>query len=163
MHYLFSTNYTFLDSAIIDNYSNNETPINNKNKISKAVPIHLINRLIMTPTHKGIFSNLLEINMKYKTYQTCSTSNGPVLLFLGKLCDDKYIVVYEYKKCIIYKDKPILRANRYSITGMYITNLNNPKLELPIVELTYKNLDKFSRNKELLLVHTNLQQFSSIK
>ena len=130
MQYLFSTNYTFLDSATTDNYSNNHAPLNSKIKISKAVLIHLTNRLTMIPTHNDILFNLLEINTKYKIYQTCATSNGPALLSLGKLYDNRCIAVCDYEKCIAYKDKPILQANRYSITGMYVIDLNNPKLEL---------------------------------
>ena len=68
LQYPFSTNYAFLDSAATDNYGNAQILLNNKIKISKVAPIHLVSRSIITHTYKGILPNLLEINTKYKTY-----------------------------------------------------------------------------------------------
>ena len=164
LQYPFSTNHAFLDSAATDNYGNNQTPLNNKVRINKAAPIHLTNGSKMTPAHQGILPNLPEINEEYKKCQTCPTSSGPALLSLGKLCDDKCIAVCDHKKCIVYKNKPIMRANRCPTTGMHVTNLNNPKLELPKVNLTCKKIEQCpSQNEKISLAHANLQQFASIE
>ena len=162
--YPFTASHAFLDSVATDNYGNNQIPINNKVKLNKVAPIHLTNGSTMTPTHKGILPNLPDISERNKTCQTCSTSSGPALISLGKLCDDKCIAVCDHKKCIVCKNKPILRANRCQTTGMYVTDLNNPTLELPRIKQTYNQIDQCtSLHEKIELVHANLQQFTSIE
>ena len=121
-----------------------------------AAPIHLTNGSTMTPSHKGILPNLPDISDEHKTCQICSNNNGPALLSLGKLCDDNCLAVCDNKKCIIYKDKPILRAKRCPTSGMYVTDLNNPLL-------TQTEINPTLTQTEINLLNANLQQFTSIE
>ena len=105
-----------------------------------TTPIHLTNGSTMTLSHKGTLLNLPNISDKHKPYQIYSHNNSLALLLLGQLCDDNCIVVYNHEKYIIYKDKPILQAQRYPISSMYITNLNNPLLTQTKVNLLNTNL-----------------------
>ena len=73
-----------------------------------ATPIHLTNGSTMTLSYKGTLPNLPDISDKHKTYQIYSHNNSPALLSLGQLCNDNCLAVYDHKKYIIYKDKPIL-------------------------------------------------------
>jgi len=112
----------------------------------------------MIPTHKGILLNLPEVDTEFKICQTCPISNGPALLSLGRLCDNKCLAVCDHQKCIIYKDKPILRANRCSTTGMHVTDLYNPKLLPPRIKQAYTNMQQGKSLKNMIeLVHANLQ------
>ena len=97
----------------------------------------------MTLTCKDILTKLLEVSALNKTYQTCASSNNLALLYLGKLYNKKYITICSYKKCIVHKNKHILRANRCPTIGMRIMNLNNSVLALTKVHLVYENLQQF--------------------
>ena len=87
--------------------------------------VHLTNGNTMLPLHTATFKNLLLISNISKQCQICTQHTGPTLLSLGKLCDDDYIVVADKNKCIIYKDKPVLRAQRCLTTGIYVMDLTN--------------------------------------
>ena len=64
----------------------------------------------MFSIHLGIFPNLLKIASKNKLYQTCPTNESLVLLSLCKLYDNDYLTIYDKRKCLICKDKPVLIA-----------------------------------------------------
>jgi len=98
----------------------------------------------MRPTHTGNLLNLPSISNTNKQCQICPEQKGPALISIGKLCDDGCIAVADDKKCIIYKEKPIIKALRCPTTGMYVADLTNPLLQK-------------------IMVHANLQQFTSIE
>ena len=98
----------------------------------------------MKPTHTGILPNLPSISDTNKQCQICPEQQGPALISIGKLCDDGCLAIADDKKCIIYKDKPIIKAIRCPTTGMYVADLTNPL-------------------QQISMVHANLQQFTSIE
>ena len=98
----------------------------------------------MKPTHSGILPNLPTISTANKQCQISTDQQGPALISIGKLCDDNCIAIADKSKCIVYKEKPIIKALRCPTTGMYVMDLNNPLLLQP-------------------MIHANLQQFTSIE
>ena len=93
--------------------------------MNKITFIHLTNGHSMIPTHLGTLNHLPTISETNKQCQICPKQSGPALISIGKLCDDSCIAVIDHKKCIVYKDKPVIKATRCPTTGMYIVNLNN--------------------------------------
>jgi hypothetical protein len=87
----------------------------------------------MKPIHTGILPNLPSISDTNKQCQICPEQQGPALISIGKLCDDGCLAIADDKKCIIYKDKPIIKAIRYPTTRMYITDLTNPLHQISMV------------------------------
>jgi len=153
LQYPFNANSAFLDSAATDNYGNEQTPLLNKRSMRNTVPIHLTNGSTMIPTQKGTLPNMPDIISKHKTCQICPNNNGPVLLSIGQLCDDNCLAVCRKKKCIIYKNKPIIRAQRCPISGMYVTDLHNPLLKPTKVSILHANLQQFTSIERLKFLH----------
>ena len=117
------------------------------------MPVHLTNGSTMSPSYKGIILNLPDISTHNKTCQVYPSSSRPTLLSLGWLCDDNCLAICNHKKYIVYKDKPILKAQRCPITGMYVTDLNNPMLQQTKIKLINANLQQFTSLERLTFLH----------
>ena len=99
-----------MDSAASNNYENSQILLTNIKLITNELLVHLTNDNTILLLHTGTFKNLLSISNISKQCQICPQHKGPTLLSLGKLCNNNYIPVADKNKCIIYKDKPVLRA-----------------------------------------------------
>ena len=124
-----SENTAYLDSAASDNFGNKRTPLNNITPLKHATPMHLTNGQSMKPTHAGALQNLPSMSNINKQCQICPDQKGPALLFIGKFCEDRCIAIADNKKCIIYEEKPIIKALRCPTTSMHVANLTNPLLQ----------------------------------
>ena len=98
----------------------------------------------MKASHQGLLPNLPLISNQHKTAQICPESSNTMLISVGKLCDDDCTALLTKRLCTKHKNelfKPVLKANRYRTTRMYVTKLSDP----------------------LLLANANLQQFIAIE
>ena len=150
LQYPHSANAAYLDSAASDNFGNKHAPLEHIQPLTNADPVHLTNGQTMVPTQTGIMKHLLAISTRNKQYQICPEQSGPALLSVGKLCDDGCVAVMDSEKCIVWKDKPIIKARRCPTTGMCVANLHNP---LQVKHLAHANIQQFTSIERLKFLH----------
>ena len=98
----------------------------------------------MKPIHTSFLKNSLSISNSNKQCQICTEQQGLALILISKLYDHGWIVVADENKCILCKNKPIMKAFRCLMTRIHIMDLRNLL-------------------QTQLISHANLQQITSIE